>query len=322
MRGYKGFDKNMKCRGFQYEFEKTYETDSVEICSKGFHFCENPLDVLDYYTILDSDAKNQTFAEILAEKDITPKDNKRACSKITIGAKLDIKGLIKASVDFMFETNKAVKVKDFSKLSSSGASSKLAASGDNSQLAASGAYSQLAASGTYSLLASSGTSSKLAASGASSKLAASGTFSQLAASGTYSQLASSGTYSQLAASGDSSQLAASGDNSQLAASGDSSQLAASGDNSQLASSGTYSQLAASGDNSQLAASGTYSVVAGIGIDNTAMAVKGCWIVLAEWVIENNKRIPKRVKSAKVDGKKIKENTYYKLDGGKFKEVKA
>jgi hypothetical protein len=63
------------------------------------------------------------------------------------------------------------------------------------------------------------------------------------------------------------------------------------------------------------------VVAGIGIDNTAKAVKGCWIVLAEWVIKNDKRIPKCVKSVKVDGKKIKENTYYKLDGGKFKEVK-
>jgi hypothetical protein len=63
------------------------------------------------------------------------------------------------------------------------------------------------------------------------------------------------------------------------------------------------------------------VVAGIGIDNTAKAVKGCWIVLAEWVIKNDKMIPKCVKSVKVDGKKIKENTYYKLDGGKFKEVK-
>jgi hypothetical protein len=231
MVGYKGFDKNMKCRGFQYEVGTTYETDSVEICSKGFHFCENPLDVLDYYSILDSDAKNQTFAEILAEKDITPKDKKRACSKITIGAELDIKGLIKASVDFMFEDNKAVKIKYNSKLAASGYNSKLAASGYNSK---------------------------------------------------------------------------------LATSGDSSQLATSGDSSQLAASGYNSKLAASGDN---------SVVAGIGIDNTAKAVKGCWIVLAEWVIKNDKRIPKCVKSVKVDGKKIKENTYYKLDGGKFKEVK-
>jgi hypothetical protein len=231
MRGYKGFNKNMKCLDFQYEVGKTYEIDSVEICSKGFHFCENPLDVLDYYSILDSDAKNQTFAEILAEKDITPKDKKRACSKITIGAELDIKGLIKASVDFMFEDNNVVKIK-------------------------------------YN--------------------------SQLAASGDFSQLAASGDFSQLAAAGDNSQLAASGYNSKLAASGYSSQLAASGDN---------------------------SVVAGIGIDNTAKAVKGCWIVLAEWVIKNDKRIPKCVKSVKVDGKKIKENTYYKLDGGKFKEVK-
>ena len=47
--GYKGFDKNLQCRGFQYEVGKEYETDEAELCKKGFHFCENPHDVLSYY---------------------------------------------------------------------------------------------------------------------------------------------------------------------------------------------------------------------------------------------------------------------------------
>lgn len=96
-----------------------------------------------------------------------------------------------------------------------------------------------------------------------------------------------------------------------------SQLAASGNASQLAASGGYSQLAASGDFSQLAASGKNSVVAAIGKQSTAKAVKGCWIVLAEY---DEHGVPVCVKSVKVDGKRIKENTVYKLENKRFVEV--
>ena len=122
---------------------------------------------------------------------------------------------------------------------------------------------------------------------------------------------------------DSSQLAASEDSSQLAASGYSSQLAASGDSSQLAASGDSSQLAASGDSSQLAASGDFSIAAGIGIDNQAKGAKGNWIVLAEWKHDEKikKWVPVFVKSVQIDGKKIKDDTWYKLENKKFKEVK-
>lgn len=53
MKGYKGFDKDLKCRDFQYEIGKTYETDEAKLCEKGFHFCEAPFDVLNYYAIVD-----------------------------------------------------------------------------------------------------------------------------------------------------------------------------------------------------------------------------------------------------------------------------
>ena len=101
----------------------------------------------------------------------------------------------------------------------------------------------------------------------------------------------------------------------------SSHVVASGYSSKLAASGNYSQLAASGDSSKLAASGKHSVVAGIGIDNIAKAVKGCWITLAEWRFdsEGNEYIPIYVKTEYVDGERIKENTYYKLENGEFVE---
>jgi hypothetical protein len=164
--------------------------------------------------------------------------------------------------------------------------------------------------------ATSGDSSQLAASGYSSHLAASGNSSQLAASGNSSQLAASGYSSHLAASGNSSQLAASGNSSHLAALGDSSHLAASGDSSHLAASGYSSHLAASGDYSKLEVSGENSVAANIGVHGLIKGIKGTWITLAEYA--SGKCIC--VKSAQIDGKKLKANTWYKLQNGEFAKV--
>jgi len=143
------------------------------------------------------------------------------------------------------------------------------------------------------------------------------------ASGYNSQLAASGYNSQLAASGYNSKLAASGYYSKLAASGYNSQLAASGDNSQLAASGANSQLAASGDYSKLEINRQDSVGAGIGIDNKIKGKKGGWITLAEWKYSDEKKryIPACVKSIQIDGETIKEDTWYMLIGGEFKEMK-
>jgi hypothetical protein len=208
---FKAFDKDLKCRGFQYEVDKTYKHEGQVVpCESGFHFCENPLDVLDYYP-LDTATR---FAVVKASGQIKTEGNKSASAEISISAELKFPQFVVAAVDFIksacnFESKPAG--------TASGDSSKLAASGYSSKLAASGDYSKLAASGDYSKLAASGYSSQLAASGDYSKLAASGDSSKLAASGDYSKLAASGYSSQLAASGYSSQLAASGENSIAAA---------------------------------------------------------------------------------------------------------
>ena len=271
--GFKATDKDLKCRGFQYAVGEIYEHDgSISLCNSGFHFCQNPLDVLDFYDLCDSE-----FLSVEAHGAYESDDKKTVTNKLKVTASIGLPGLIKASVEWIINSTKKSKKKD------------------SSQLAASGYYSKLAASGDYS------------------KLAASGDYSKLAASGYYSQLAASGYYSQLAASGDYSKLAASGDYSKLAASGYYSKLAASG---------YYSKLAASGDYSKLAASGDSSIAAGIGVNNTAKAKKGSWIVLAEWKYDNkiNRWKPVCVLSAQVDGETIKEDTYYKVTDGSFVEV--
>ena len=80
MKGYKGFNKDMTCRGFQYEQGKTYETGIVELCHSGFHFCEKLKDCFNFY-----DADGSIFCEIEAEGNIVGDGKKCACSKITIG---------------------------------------------------------------------------------------------------------------------------------------------------------------------------------------------------------------------------------------------
>ena len=297
MKGYKSYKRGLVCEPNgnkkQYKENAVYEENEAIVCRSGMHFCANPLDVLDYHPLIDEDGYFSDITTVENLDEIKTNDNRKFCTKkLKIGVKLELPAFINAAIDFILEKNPI----------------------DNS--------SQLASSGNSSQLASSGDSSKLASSGNYSKLASSGYSSQLASSGYYSQLASSGDYSQLASSGYFSKLASSGDSSQLASSGYSSKLASSGYFSKLASSGDSSKLASSGDSSQLASSGDSSVVAGIGIDNIAKARKGSWITLAEWKydVNKNKYIPVCVKSEQVDGEKIKEDTFYKLENGEFVEV--
>jgi len=99
--GYKGFDKNMQCRGFQYKEGETYEhKGDAKLCNEGFHFCEHPLDVLNYYAPATSNFCKVEAEDVSKDRD---EDTKRVCSKITIGAKLDLASLTKAAIDFTFE---------------------------------------------------------------------------------------------------------------------------------------------------------------------------------------------------------------------------
>jgi len=253
IKGFKGFEKGLVCRGKQYEVGKTYEENGTEICNEGLmHFCENPLDVLNYYPLINDKNEFNDFATVEAdEKDTVKKDDKCGTRKLTIGAKLDLKGFIQASVRFIFELTEQ----------------------------------------------NGGTSDKVQSS--------SGDWAQLASSGDWAQLASSGYGAQLASSGDGAQLASSGDGVKLASSGYGAQLASSGDGAKLASSGYGAKLSADGKN---------SVIASIGKNAIARGIIGTWITLAEYGADG---ICVYVKSAKIDGEKLKADTWYKLQNKRF-----
>ena len=309
--GYKGYGKGLVCRGFRFKEGATFEEIGEPIpCNNGFHFCENPLDVLDYYPLIDNDGNITEFTQVEAIGDIKIDGNKYCTNKIKIGLKLSLKAFIQGSVDFLFEKSKEVQENTgyYAQLASSGYYAQLASSGYSAQLASSGYSAQLASSGDSARLASSGDSARLASSGDSARLASSGDYAQLASSGDSAQLASSGYYAQLASSGDSARLASSGYYAQLASSGYSARLASSGDSARLASSGDYAQLASSG---------YYGVIANIGRNGTAKGVVGTWITLAEYN-DNGRCIC--VKSAQIDGEKLKSDIYYKLYNGEFEEI--
>ena len=109
MKMYKGFDKNMKCRGFQYEIGGAYETDEAKICELGFHACENPLDVLQYY-----DPANSRFCLVdLDANGDTSNDSKRVGRKIRIEAEIGIRGLISAGVKFILDHIKSDSAREY-----------------------------------------------------------------------------------------------------------------------------------------------------------------------------------------------------------------
>ena len=100
IKAYKAFDKDLSCRGFKYEVGKEYEeTGDIKACEKGFHACPYPLDVFGYYAPAGS-----RFCEVEQSGKIDDSESDKVCSsKIRIGAELDIRGLVKASVSFVKE---------------------------------------------------------------------------------------------------------------------------------------------------------------------------------------------------------------------------
>ena len=100
MKFYKGFDKDLKCRGFQYEVGKEYREDKAELCSTGFHACENPLDIFRYYSPKDG----SRFCEVELDEvsDERHGDDTKVCGKvIKIGAELDLAGICKAHFEYV-----------------------------------------------------------------------------------------------------------------------------------------------------------------------------------------------------------------------------
>jgi len=308
---YKGFDKDLKCRDFQYEVGKKYEMEGDIICCvKGFHACENPFDVLDHYSMFDDNGKPNRFC-VVEQSGTLDKDNDNstevASSKIKVKAELKLGDFIRAAVEWVKEKTSPVNIEV-----------------ENGELSDNGkTYAKIGSSGDYAQIGSSGRFAQIGSSGCCAQIGSSGYSAQIGSSGDYAQIGSSGYYAKIGSSGCSAQIGSSGDYAQIGSSGDSAQIGSSGCSAQIGSSGDYAKIGSSGDSAKIKSTGEDSVICCAGHGCVVSAKKGSWITLTEWKWSDEKRrqVPKFVKTEFVDGKRIKADTPYRLVGGEFTEVK-
>ena len=304
---YKGFDKDLKCKGFQYEVGKSYEQEGeIKYCNNGFHACEFPLDVFNYY----APGENSRYCTVTqsGKMDKEKDDSKVASSKIHIETEIGLDGIIKAGVKFILDK---VNWKNQKK---SNTRYRSAATNTGNQSAATNTGDQSAATNTGDYSAAKNTGYRSAATNTGNQSAATNTGDQSAATNTGYQSVATNT-------GDYSSATNTGDFSAATNNGNYSAATNTGVRSAATNTGDRSAATNTGDCSAAKVSGKESVAIVTGKDSKAAGALGDWIVLTERGEWNGYTYPiKEVKAFKVDGKKIKADTFYKLVNGEAVEV--
>ena len=152
MKGYKGFNAKLQCtpsgKVFQYEIGTTYTEPTANLCNNGFHFCESPLDIFNYYKL--NDGSRYTEVEANGVTDQEKEDSKRACTSLTIGAEIKITALIKAAIRFVFDRV----------TSTTGNYAHSATTGNSAHSATTGHFAESSVSGKNAIAASLGVKGK------------------------------------------------------------------------------------------------------------------------------------------------------------------
>ena len=298
IKAYKGFNKDMTCRGFQYEEGKEYETDKVEVCETGFHACEYPLDCFSYYS-----PNVSVYHEVEQDGEISRSDgdSKVASSKIKIGASINIAGIVKAAIEYT--TKRTNKEND--------------ATGDYGASSATGYKRASSATGDYGASSATGYKGASSATGDKGASSATGDYGASSATGDYGASSATGNYGASSATGYKGASSATGNYGASSATGDYGASSATGYCSVSSATGYCSVSSAECENSIAVAWGYHGKTKG---------VIGSYLVLADWEgDENNYWTPelwslKGAKMVRVDGKKIKENTFYTMVNGEIEEV--
>jgi hypothetical protein len=185
IKGYKGFNEDMTCRGMQYKEGETYiMEDNPKACRQGFHFCEYPLDCFNYY----SPNKSKFYeVEALGDIDKDSDDTKVATNKLKVGAEVTIAGLVKASIEYT--TERAKKVKGSTTIKKFGASS------------ATGYYGASSATGYYGASSATGYKGASSATGNYGASSATGNCGASSATGDYGASSATGNYGASSATG-------------------------------------------------------------------------------------------------------------------------
>ena len=302
MKAYKGFDKDLKCRDFQYEIGKEYEEKEAKVCEKGFHACTSPLNVLQYYP----PCYENRYCEVEQDGKFSKNDDdsKVASTKIKIGNEISLEELIQAAMDKSGESGiHSVNTGDHT----------VAENAENYSIALNKGYGSMAANvGNYSLATTTRN------------------FTIAANTGDYSVAWGQADYSIAANIGEGSAALSDGYRSITASMGYDSVAIGYGENSVAINVGNEStainKAAKSvalniGDRAEASVIEEGSIAIATGIQSKAKGVLGSAIVLVERTTWNGVRYPlNNIKAAIVDGEKIKADTWYTLKNGEFVEV--
>ncbi|EDV1477538.1 hypothetical protein AC437_002226 [Salmonella enterica subsp. enterica serovar Mbandaka] len=318
---FKGFNKELKCRDFQFEIGKTFHHEGkVEACGSGFHACECPFDVFGYYSPADSRfAETISFGVTDREED---GDTKIASASITIKAELTLPQFIQRGIEWIWSKidkslEQQIMTGDRSAATNTGDRS--AATNTGYQSAATNTGNQSAATNTGNQSAATNTGYQSAATNTGNQSAATNTGNQSAATNTGYQSAATNTGNQSAATNTGYQSAATNTGDRSAATNTGNRSAATNTGYQSAATNTGNRSAATntGDCSAAEVSGSQSVAASLGIEGKARASEGGAIVLC-YRDEDGELI--HIRASKVGENGIMPNTWYQLDkDGEFVE---
>ena len=334
---YKGFDEDLSCRGFQYEIGKEYCLEGeLELCANGFHACQNPLDVFDYYSM--SLYTRYAMVELFGDVDFAT-DNKKLCAtNIRIVKEMSIDELVEIGIMSSLPKKdlESGNERSYSMMIASDACADIIyPKYEGASIASCGHYASINSKNRWQCIASSGKLAKIDAfcdysnissSGISARITSVGLIQNISTSGYGSRVVSHG-YEASVASADMAMIYSDGENADLYASGAESKIASRGDNANICINSTHRYINSRGYNtrimsaknlSMIESTGEKAVIMSAGHNTKARAKVGSWIVLTEY--DNNREV-KCIKAEYVDGERIKGDTLYMLVDGAFVETK-
>ena len=280
MKGYKGFDKDWKCRGKQYAAGRTETEEDAALCKSGLHFCTFPLDCFAYYPPASSRYGVVEAEDVSGEQG---EDSKRAAKRLTVIREIGLEEMIEDSVRYILEK-----------------------AGNTEELAAN--------TGDRSAATNKGNRSAATNTGYQSAATNTGDWSAATNTGNWSAATNTGNWSAATNTGDRSAATNTGYRSAATNTGDWSAATNTGYRSAATNTGYRSAATNTGDRSTAAVSGKSSVAISTGRESKAKGALGCGIVLCEY--DGDGRLA-HIAARIVDGVEILPDTYYTLRGGKL-----
>lgn len=316
---YKGFKQDMTCRGgFQYEEGKEYETDRACVCECGFHGCEHPLDVLEYYLPSES-----VFHEVEQSGQLSRhnEDTKVASTKIKIGKSISIAGMVRAAIKY---TKK--------RAAHNGASSATGRCGVsfatwNYGVSSAPWYRGVSsATGHYGASYATDLCGASSATGRCGASSATGIFGASSATGICGASSATGRGGASSATGRGGASSATGDNGASSAIGPYGASSATGWRGASSAAGHCGASSATGIFGASSSENAEAIAVAWGYKSKAKGVLGAYLVFADWECTKLGSVNpdgwtlKEAKMVQVDGDKIKPDTWYRIENGEIIEV--